>query len=92
MTLILNVKPANDDYLDTSFLLRQASPYMKIKYTSLDDSSDLISQKRSNASLICQENKKKRKVQKPEVLGVERKENIETDNIANVSEGSVYSN
>jgi len=26
------VKPANDDYLDTSFLLRQASPYMKIKY------------------------------------------------------------
>ncbi|KAG2655308.1 kinesin-like protein KIN-6 isoform X2 [Panicum virgatum] len=86
MTLILNVKPANDDYLDTSFLLRQASPYMKIKYTSLDDSSDLISQKRSNASLICQENKKKRKVQKPEVLGVERKENIETDNIAKVSE------
>ncbi|PUZ73619.1 hypothetical protein GQ55_1G001700 [Panicum hallii var. hallii] len=86
MTLILNVKPADDDYLDTSFLLRQASPYMKIKYTSLEDSSDLVSQKRSNASLICQENKKKRKVQKPEVLGVEQKENIETDNIAKVSE------
>jgi len=29
---ILNVKPGDDDYLDTSFLLRQASPYMKIKY------------------------------------------------------------
>ncbi|RLN07302.1 hypothetical protein C2845_PM11G11500 [Panicum miliaceum] len=86
MTLILNVKPADDDYLDTSFLLRQASPYMKIKYTSLEDSSDLVSQKRSNASLICQENKKKRKVHKPEVLGVEQKENIETDNIAKVSE------
>ncbi|XP_039787786.1 kinesin-like protein KIN-6 isoform X5 [Panicum virgatum] len=86
MTLVLNVKPANDDYLDTSFLLRQASPYMKIKYTSLEDSSDLVTQKRSNASLICQENKKKRKVQKPEVLGVERKENVETDNIAKVSE------
>jgi len=71
MTLVLNVKPANDDYLDTSFLLRQASPYMKIKYTSLEDSSDLVTQKRSNASLICQENKKKRKVQKPEVLGVQ---------------------
>jgi hypothetical protein len=26
------VKPGEDDYLDTSFLLRQASPYMKIKY------------------------------------------------------------
>lgn len=30
---ILNVKPGDDDYLDTSFLLRQASPYMKIKYS-----------------------------------------------------------
>ncbi|OEL12924.1 Kinesin-like protein KIN-6 [Dichanthelium oligosanthes] len=84
--LILNVKPADDDYLDTSFLLRQASPYMKIKYTSLDDSSDLVSQKRSNASLICQENKKKRKVQKREVLVVEQKENIDTYNITKVSE------
>jgi hypothetical protein len=29
---ILTVKPGDDDYVDTSFLLRQASPYMKIKY------------------------------------------------------------
>lgn len=88
MTLILTVKPAVDDYNDTSFLLRQASPYMKIKYTSLEDSSDLVSlsQKRSNASLICQENKKKRKVQKPGVLLVDRKEKIDTDNITKVSE------
>ncbi|XP_066320953.1 kinesin-like protein KIN-6 isoform X3 [Miscanthus floridulus] len=86
MTLILNVKPGDDDYLDTSFLLRQASPYMKIKYTSLEDSSDLASQKRINVSLICQENKKKRKVQKPEVLVVEGKENVDTDDISKVSE------
>ncbi|CAN6236796.1 unnamed protein product [Urochloa humidicola] len=86
MTLILNVKPADDDYLDTSFLLRQASPYMKIKYTSLDDSSDLVSTKRSNASLIYQENKKKRKFQKPEVLVVEQKKNTDTDTITKVSE------
>ncbi|XP_008680044.1 kinesin-like protein KIN-6 isoform X1 [Zea mays] len=86
MTLILNVKPGDDDYLDTSFLLRQASPYMKIKYTSLDDSFDLASQKRINVSLICQENKKKRKVQKPAVLVVERKENVDTDDISKVSE------
>uniref|UniRef100_A0A453MP14 Kinesin motor domain-containing protein n=1 Tax=Aegilops tauschii subsp. strangulata TaxID=200361 RepID=A0A453MP14_AEGTS len=32
MTLILNVKPGEDDYADTSYLLRQASPYMKIRY------------------------------------------------------------
>ncbi|XP_044952028.1 kinesin-like protein KIN-6 isoform X3 [Hordeum vulgare subsp. vulgare] len=66
MTLILNVKPGEDDYADTSYLLRQASPYMKIRYTSLDESSDLVSQKRTNVSLVCQENKKKRKVNKPE--------------------------
>ncbi|CAN6242663.1 unnamed protein product [Urochloa humidicola] len=89
MTLILNVKPADDDYLDTSFLLRQASPYMKIKYTSLDDSSDLASTKRSNASLIYQENKKKRKFQKPEVPVVERKKTIDTENITKVSEENI---
>ncbi|CAN6227152.1 unnamed protein product [Urochloa humidicola] len=89
MTLILNVKPADDDYLDTSFLLRQASPYMKIKYTSLDDSSDLASTKRSNASLIYQENKKKRKFQKPEVPVVERKKTIDTENITEVSEENI---
>lgn len=86
MTLVLNVKPGDDDYLDTSFLLRQASPYMKIKYTSLEDSSDFVSQKRSNVSLICQENKKKRKVHKPEVLAVEGKDNIDKDDDIKVSE------
>ncbi|KAJ1277418.1 hypothetical protein BS78_04G002500 [Paspalum vaginatum] len=86
MTLILNVKPGDDDYLDTSFLLRQASPYMKIKYTTLVDCSDLASQKRSNASLICQESKKKRKVHKPEVLLVEQKEIVDTYSITKVSE------
>ncbi|KAM3317877.1 hypothetical protein ACQJBY_035535 [Aegilops geniculata] len=76
MTLILNVKPGEDDYADTSYLLRQASPYMKIRYTSLDESSDLVSQKRTNVSLVCQENKKKRKVNKPEpeVVTAEEKE------------------
>ncbi|KAL2522319.1 kinesin-like protein KIN-6 [Forsythia ovata] len=29
---ILTVKPGEDDYLDTSFLLRQASPFTRIKY------------------------------------------------------------
>ncbi|KAK9108685.1 hypothetical protein Sjap_016745 [Stephania japonica] len=32
MTLILTVKSGSYDYLDTSFLLRQASPLMKIRY------------------------------------------------------------
>ncbi|XP_015688971.1 kinesin-like protein KIN-6 [Oryza brachyantha] len=86
MTLILNVKPGDDDYLDTSFLLRQASPYMKIKYTNLDDSSDLVSQKRSNVSLICQENKKKGKFHKTEVFAVAGKDDVAKDDGIKVSE------
>ncbi|XP_072986270.1 kinesin-like protein KIN-6 isoform X3 [Typha latifolia] len=62
MTLILTVKPGEHDYLDTSFFLRQASPYMKIKFINVEGSSSMPSQKRSNASLICQENKKRRKI------------------------------
>ncbi|KAK3155775.1 hypothetical protein QOZ80_2AG0098500 [Eleusine coracana subsp. coracana] len=88
MTLVLNVKPGDDDFSDTSFLLRQASPYMKIKYTSLEDYSDLVSQKRSNVSLICQEKKKKRKIHEPEVLVVEQKENVDMDDNARVSTSS----
>ncbi|KAK3151911.1 hypothetical protein QOZ80_2BG0151970 [Eleusine coracana subsp. coracana] len=88
MTLVLNVKPGDDDFSDTSFLLRQASPYMKIKYTSLEDYSDLVSQKRSNVSLICQEKKKKRKIHEPEVLVVEQKENVDMDDNARVSKSS----
>ncbi|OMO75434.1 hypothetical protein COLO4_26127 [Corchorus olitorius] len=34
MALLLTVKPGEDDYLDASYLLRQASPYMKIKFTN----------------------------------------------------------
>ncbi|EEE56125.1 hypothetical protein OsJ_04995 [Oryza sativa Japonica Group] len=86
MTLILNVKPGDDDYLDTSFLLRQASPYMKIKYTNLEDSSGLVSQKRSSASLICQENTKKRKIHKVEVFAVAGKDDIDKDDGVTISE------
>ena len=53
-----------------SLIIHFISCYL-FRYTSLDDSSDLASQKRSNVSLICQENKKRRKVPKPEVLTVQ---------------------
>ncbi|KAJ0969935.1 hypothetical protein J5N97_022812 [Dioscorea zingiberensis] len=49
MTLILTVKPGEDDYLDTSFLLRQASPYMKIKYSNLEEFPNLPCLKRTTA-------------------------------------------
>ncbi|CAK7341665.1 unnamed protein product [Dovyalis caffra] len=37
MALMLTVKPGEDDYSDTSYLLRQASPFMKIKFTSVEE-------------------------------------------------------
>ncbi|TXG52036.1 hypothetical protein EZV62_021205 [Acer yangbiense] len=43
---ILTVKPGEEDYLDTSYLLRQASPYMKIKFDNVVDPSNLVSNKR----------------------------------------------
>ncbi|KAM0915526.1 hypothetical protein ACQ4PT_010791 [Festuca glaucescens] len=89
MTLILNVKQGEDDYSDTSYLLRQASPYMKIRYTSLDDSSDLASQKRSSVSLICQENKKRRKVHKPEALTAEGKGSVDKSDEIKLSERAI---
>ncbi|KAK3231852.1 hypothetical protein Dsin_003733 [Dipteronia sinensis] len=46
MTLILTVKSGEEDYLDTSYLLRQASPYMKIKFDNVEDPSNLVSNKR----------------------------------------------
>ncbi|XP_051189274.1 kinesin-like protein KIN-6 isoform X2 [Lolium perenne] len=92
MTLILNVKQGDDDYSDTSYLLRQASPYMKIRYTSLDDSSDLASQKRSSVSLICQENKKRRKVHKPEALTAEGKGSVDKSDEIKLSEKDEFLN
>lgn len=92
MTLILNVKPGDDDYSDTSYLLRQASPYTKIRYTSLNDSSDMASQKRSSVSLICQENKKRRKVHKPEVLTAEGKGNADKYDDNKLSERDEFLN
>ncbi|KAK0591897.1 hypothetical protein LWI29_009951 [Acer saccharum] len=46
MTLILTVKSGEEDYLDTSYVLKQASPYMKIKFDHVEDPSNLVSNKR----------------------------------------------
>ncbi|XP_019438062.1 PREDICTED: kinesin-like protein KIN-6 isoform X3 [Lupinus angustifolius] len=45
MSLILTAKSADDDYLDTSYLLRQASPYMQIKYNEVEP-TNMVSKKR----------------------------------------------
>ncbi|KAK2446515.1 ATP binding microtubule motor family protein [Trifolium repens] len=45
MTLLLTAKSGEDDYLDTSHLLRQASPYMQIKYNEVEP-SNMVPKKR----------------------------------------------
>ncbi|KAH7434984.1 hypothetical protein KP509_06G043700 [Ceratopteris richardii] len=35
MTLIVNVSPCEEDYIDTSFVLQQVAPYSKIRFISL---------------------------------------------------------
>ncbi|XP_050880934.1 kinesin-like protein KIN-6 isoform X1 [Lathyrus oleraceus] len=46
MTLLLTAKSGEDDYLDTSHLLRQASPYMQIKYNEVEPSINMVPKKR----------------------------------------------
>ncbi|KAJ6693873.1 hypothetical protein OIU85_004641 [Salix viminalis] len=45
MTLILTVKPGENDYSDTSYLLRQASPFMKIKFTNVEEPSIFLNKR-----------------------------------------------
>lgn len=45
MTLILTVKPGEHDYSDTSYLLRQASPFMKIKFTNVEEPSTFLNKR-----------------------------------------------
>ncbi|KAL0314561.1 UNVERIFIED_CONTAM: Kinesin-like protein KIN-6 [Sesamum angustifolium] len=56
---ILTVKPGVEDYLDTSFLLRQASPFTKIKFKTLEEPVNLTCNKRPNQALPREEQTKK---------------------------------
>ncbi|XP_074573350.1 kinesin-like protein KIN-6 [Curcuma longa] len=66
MALILTVKLGEDDYSDTSFLLRQASPYMKIKFTCFEELPIIPNKKRSTSSLV--DHCKRRKINVSETL------------------------
>ncbi|XP_059636412.1 kinesin-like protein KIN-6 [Cornus florida] len=50
MSLILTVKSGEDDYVDTSFLLRQASPYMQIKFNNVEMLDSLCNKRRFHTS------------------------------------------
>ncbi|KAJ8772770.1 hypothetical protein K2173_027947 [Erythroxylum novogranatense] len=61
MTLILTVKPGEEDYLDTSYLLRQASPYMNIKFNTGEEPSNLVRTKRHIPTLSTVQQPKRMK-------------------------------
>ncbi|MED6146321.1 hypothetical protein PIB30_033431 [Stylosanthes scabra] len=72
MTLLLTAKSGVEDYLDTSYLLRQASPYMQIKYNEAEQSNVAPKKRHHQASsamdctkpspMIKVEHRKKRKL------------------------------
>ncbi|CAJ1973202.1 unnamed protein product [Sphenostylis stenocarpa] len=57
MSLILTAKPGEEDYLDTSYLLRQASPYMQIKYNEVEPSNIVPKKRHYQASSIMDNTK-----------------------------------
>ncbi|XP_020551209.1 kinesin-like protein KIN-6 isoform X3 [Sesamum indicum] len=73
MMLILTVKPGVEDYLDTSFLLRQASPFTKIKFKTLEEPLNLTCNKRPNQALPREEQMKKIKFSKSEASKIDER-------------------
>ncbi|KAG2321131.1 hypothetical protein Bca52824_014344 [Brassica carinata] len=61
MALIITVKAGEEDYLDTSYLLKQASPYMKIKF----DNTEEVCNKRQLKTFPRVEKNKKMKLSAP---------------------------
>ncbi|KAI8004197.1 Kinesin-like protein KIN-6 [Camellia lanceoleosa] len=62
MALILTVKSGEEDYLDSSFLLRQASPYMKIKFNNVEQPLNSLCTKRHFQTLPRTEQLKRMKL------------------------------
>ncbi|KAK9216858.1 hypothetical protein WN944_008870 [Citrus x changshan-huyou] len=76
MTLILTVKSGEEDYLDTSYLLRQASPYMKIKFDNVEDSSNFLCNKRQLPSLSSKEQLKRVKLSGLEACSIQEGKSV----------------
>ncbi|XP_044474796.1 kinesin-like protein KIN-6 isoform X3 [Mangifera indica] len=73
MALILTVKSGEEDYLDTSYLLRQASPYMKIKFDNVEEVSNMVCNKRPLQTLSTIEQPKRMRVSGVETSLIEEK-------------------
>ncbi|XP_078166690.1 ATP binding microtubule motor family protein isoform X4 [Carex rostrata] len=98
MTLIITVKPGEDDYVDTSFVLRQAAPYMKIKYTNIEEVKAPPVRKRDVIAVVQQGNRKRRKVvgethvDLPEAVVISEKVNSEKPEVVQATGDSIIPN
>ncbi|XP_068314130.1 kinesin-like protein KIN-6 [Pyrus communis] len=90
MALILTVKSGEGDYRDTSYVLRQASPFMEIKYNYVEEPSNISYPKRHFQALSRTEQRKKMKVTDPDACAIEEHKSIEAENALS-KEGSVKS-
>nr|XP_043634134.1 kinesin-like protein KIN-6 [Erigeron canadensis] len=63
MALILTAKPGEDDYQDTSYLLRQAAPFMNIKFENVEEQPAItLGNKRRTQGLLKAEHVKRKKL------------------------------
>ncbi|XP_019155849.1 PREDICTED: kinesin-like protein KIN-6 isoform X2 [Ipomoea nil] len=62
MALLLTARPEGEDYLDNSFLLRQASPYTKIKFDCIEEPINLNCNKRPSQTMPMSDQLKRMKI------------------------------
>ncbi|ONI32362.1 hypothetical protein PRUPE_1G363400 [Prunus persica] len=80
MALILTVKSGEEDYRDTSYVLRQASPYMEIKYNNVEEPSNISYNKRHVQALSRSERHKRMKVTGSDACLIDEGKSIEAEN------------
>ncbi|KAH9308256.1 hypothetical protein KI387_036167, partial [Taxus chinensis] len=61
MAMVLNVSPGEENYIDTSFVLRQASPYVNIKFTTPSEELPILPRPKRASSILCKELQPRRK-------------------------------
>ncbi|XAR61644.1 hypothetical protein NMG60_11016119 [Bertholletia excelsa] len=66
MALILTVRPGQEDYVDTSFLLKQATPFMKIRFGNVDEPFNSLCMKRQIPTLPRKDQPKRMKFSSPD--------------------------
>ncbi|XP_062163300.1 kinesin-like protein KIN-6 isoform X1 [Alnus glutinosa] len=88
MALILTVRAGTDDYLNTSYLLKQASPYMKIKFNNNEESSIMHCNKRHFQALSTVEQPKRMKVSGLEACVFEEGKSIGDEHKLSTEEAS----